>query len=94
MVDEAHSIGVLGATGRGICEAQGVAPGDVEITMGTLSKSLCSCGGFVAGSEALIDILRYLAPGFVYSVGRSTLRAQSPEGSPEGEPLPLDFRWA
>ena len=40
--------------------------------MGTLSKSLCSCGGFVAGSEALTDLLRYKAPGFVYSVGLST----------------------
>jgi 7-keto-8-aminopelargonate synthetase-like enzyme len=71
MVDEAHSIGVLGATGRGICEEQGVDPRQIEVIMGTLSKSFCSCGGFVAGSEALIDLMRYRAPGFVYSVGLS-----------------------
>lgn len=72
MVDEAHSIGVLGATGRGICEEQGVDPNRIEIIMGTLSKSFCSCGGFVTGSEALIDLMRYKAPGFVFSVGLST----------------------
>ena len=71
MVDEAHSLGVLGATGRGLCEEQGVSPSDVDVIMGTLSKSFCSCGGFVAGSEALIDLMRYRAPGFVYSVGLS-----------------------
>ena len=71
MVDEAHSAGVLGASGRGICEAQGVAPSRIEVIMGTLSKSFCSCGGFVAGSTALVDLMRYRAPGFVYSVGLS-----------------------
>ena len=39
--------------------------------MGTLSKSFCSCGGFVAGSKELVDLMRYKAPGFVYSVGLS-----------------------
>lgn len=71
MVDEAHSLGVLGATGRGIREETGLPPEAVDITMGTLSKSLCSAGGFVAGSRELIDLLRYQAPGFVYSVGLS-----------------------
>jgi 8-amino-7-oxononanoate synthase len=69
MVDEAHSIGVLGATGRGITEHAGVAGGRVEILMGTLSKSLASCGGYIAGSAALVDYLKYTSPGFVYSVG-------------------------
>ncbi|MBV1868831.1 MAG: aminotransferase class I/II-fold pyridoxal phosphate-dependent enzyme [Marinosulfonomonas sp.] len=72
LVDEAHSIGVLGKTGRGICEEQGVNPAQVEMIMGTLSKTFCSCGGFVAGSEPLIDLLRFKAPGFVYSVGLSS----------------------
>jgi 7-keto-8-aminopelargonate synthetase-like enzyme len=71
MLDEAHSLGVLGATGSGICEEAGVPVGDVDILMGTLSKTLCSAGGFVAGSRVLIDLLRYQAPGFVYSVGLS-----------------------
>ena len=69
MVDEAHSAGVLGKTGRGVAEEQGVDPAQVEIWMGTLSKTLASTGGYIAGSQALIDILRAGAPGFVYSVG-------------------------
>ncbi|MEL6264132.1 MAG: aminotransferase class I/II-fold pyridoxal phosphate-dependent enzyme [Pseudomonadota bacterium] len=69
MVDDAHGLGVLGATGRGIAEAAGIDPAQVDIWMGTLSKSLVACGGYIAGSAALIDILRYRAPGFVFSVG-------------------------
>jgi 8-amino-7-oxononanoate synthase len=69
MVDEAHSVGVLGSTGRGIAQEQGIDPSHVEIWMGTLSKTLASTGGYIAGSQALIDILRAGAPGFVYSVG-------------------------
>jgi 8-amino-7-oxononanoate synthase len=69
MVDEAHSLGVLGERGKGIREHCGL-PGDaVDIWMGTLSKTLAGCGGFIAGSQPLIDILRHLAPGFLYSVG-------------------------
>lgn len=71
MVDEAHSLGVLGATGRGIAEEQNVPPTDVDIWMGTLSKSLAATGGYIAGSKALIEILKYTTPGFVYSVGLS-----------------------
>jgi 7-keto-8-aminopelargonate synthetase-like enzyme len=71
MVDEAHSLGVLGATGRGLAEHWGVDPAGVDIWMGTLSKTLCGCGGYVAGSRDLIEYLRYSAPGFVYSVGMS-----------------------
>ena len=69
MVDEAHSIGVLGRTGRGIGEHFGVDPRDVDLWMGTLSKAMGSCGGYIAGSRALVDYLRHTAPGFVYSVG-------------------------
>src|SRR4029079_8134411 len=69
MVDEAHSVGVLGATGRGIAEEQEIDPSDVEIWMGTLSKALCAAGGYIAGSAALIQVLKYNVPGFVFSVG-------------------------
>jgi 8-amino-7-oxononanoate synthase len=68
MVDEAHSVGVLGRTGRGIAEEQGIDPKQVEIWMGTLSKAMASTGGYIAGSRALIDLLRTSASGFVYSV--------------------------
>jgi 8-amino-7-oxononanoate synthase len=71
MVDEAHSLGVLGRTGRGIFEEQGVDPGEVDLWMGTLSKTLSACGGYVAGAKSLIDHLRGAAPGFIYSVGMS-----------------------
>jgi len=69
MVDEAHALGVLGATGRGSGEHFGLKPGDVDIWMGTLSKTLCGCGGFVAGCFELIELLKLTAAGFVFSVG-------------------------
>ncbi|MGH7655653.1 MAG: aminotransferase class I/II-fold pyridoxal phosphate-dependent enzyme [Gemmatimonadaceae bacterium] len=75
MVDEAHSLGVLGATGRGLAEHAGVNPRRVEIWMGTLSKSLGSVGGYIAGSAALVKYLKYTAPGFVYSVGMAPANA-------------------
>ena len=71
LVDEAHSLGTIGATGRGIGEYWGVARSDVDLWMGTLSKSLASCGGYIAGSTELVEYLKYTAPGFVYSVGLS-----------------------
>lgn len=71
MVDEAHSIGVMGAQGRGIGEFFGIDSRDVDIWMGTLSKTLAGCGGYIAGCNALIEHLKFAAPGFLYSVGMS-----------------------
>ncbi|MFK7892559.1 MAG: aminotransferase class I/II-fold pyridoxal phosphate-dependent enzyme [Granulosicoccus sp.] len=71
MIDEAHSAGTMGATGRGIGEHFDIDPKDVDIWMGTLSKSFASCGGYIAGSTALVEQLKYLSSGFVYSVGLS-----------------------
>ncbi|WP_291991772.1 aminotransferase class I/II-fold pyridoxal phosphate-dependent enzyme [Candidatus Accumulibacter sp. ACC003] len=71
MVDEAHSFGVMGATGLGIREHFGLTGRDVDIWMGTLSKALAGCGGYIAGEAALIEHLKFLAPGFLYSVGMS-----------------------
>jgi 8-amino-7-oxononanoate synthase len=71
LVDEAHSIGTMGPHGRGIGEHFQVDPADVDLWMGTLSKSLGACGGFIAGCREIIDYLKYTAPGFVYSVGLS-----------------------
>ena len=71
MVDEAHGLGVLGAHGKGLAEHFGVEGREVDIWMGTLSKTLASCGGYIAGSRVLVDILKFAAPGFVYSVGIS-----------------------
>jgi len=69
MVDEAHSLGVMGARGHGIGEHFGVNGADVDIWMGTLSKTLAGCGGYIAGETALVEHLKFLAPGFLYSVG-------------------------
>ncbi|BGE85892.1 MULTISPECIES: aminotransferase class I/II-fold pyridoxal phosphate-dependent enzyme [Methylosinus] len=71
MVDEAHSLGVLGETGRGLAELQGVDPGRLDLVVGTMSKTLASCGGFVCARKPVIDWFRYTLPGFVYSVGLS-----------------------
>jgi 8-amino-7-oxononanoate synthase len=71
MIDEAHSFGVLGERGFGIGEHFAVAAADVDIWMGTLSKALASCGGYIAGSRALVQYLKYTTPGFLYSVGLS-----------------------
>jgi 7-keto-8-aminopelargonate synthetase-like enzyme len=70
-VDEAHSLGTMGKTGRGLGEHAGIAASAVDVWMGTLSKSLASCGGYIAGSAELVEYLKYTAPGFVYSVGIS-----------------------
>jgi 8-amino-7-oxononanoate synthase len=69
MVDDAHALGVLGRRGHGSAEHAGVDPRDVDIWMGTLSKALVSCGGYIAGGKALIDYLKRRVPGFVFSVG-------------------------
>ena len=69
LVDEAHSFGVLGATGRGAHEYFGIDAHEVDMWMSTLSKSMCGCGGFIAGSSELVEFLRYGSPGFVFSVG-------------------------
>jgi 8-amino-7-oxononanoate synthase len=69
MVDEAHALGVLGARGFGTADHFGIDPSEIDIWMGTLSKSLVSCGGYIAGRKDLIQYLKLMAPGFVFSVG-------------------------
>ena len=69
MIDAAHDLGVLGARGLGVFEHFGVDPRRVDVWMGTLSKTLAACGGYIAGSSPLVEYLKYSAGGFVYSVG-------------------------
>ena len=71
MVDEAHSSCVIGKTGGGVDEYFDLLPDDIDIKMGTLSKGLGACGGYLAGNKCLIDYLRYSLPGFMFSVGIS-----------------------
>jgi 7-keto-8-aminopelargonate synthetase-like enzyme len=70
-IDEAHSLGTMGAHGRGICEHFGVDPRDGDIWMGTISKSLGSLGGYIAGAEILVQYLKYTTPSFVFATGPS-----------------------
>lgn len=83
MVDEAHALGVLGERGRGTFEHFGIDPAEVDIWMGTLSKTTASCGGYVAGSKALITVLKGYAGGFVYSVGMAPTLAAAARASLE-----------
>ncbi|MER6871016.1 aminotransferase class I/II-fold pyridoxal phosphate-dependent enzyme [Amycolatopsis sp. NPDC000673] len=69
MVDEAHSIGTMGPRGAGVGDHFAVDRAGVDLWMGTLSKSLAGCGGYLAGSAKTVRWLRYSLPGFVYSVG-------------------------
>jgi 8-amino-7-oxononanoate synthase len=66
MVDEAHGVGVLGERGAGACELFGLEDA-VDLRMGTFSKSLASCGGFIAGSEDVIEYLRIASRSFIFS---------------------------
>ncbi|MFI5025535.1 MAG: aminotransferase class I/II-fold pyridoxal phosphate-dependent enzyme [Solirubrobacterales bacterium] len=66
MVDEAHAVGVLGARGAGTCELFGLED-RVDLRMGTFSKSLASCGGFIAGSAEVIEFLRISSRPFIFT---------------------------
>jgi len=69
LVDEAHSFGVMGATGRGLAEELGVEQ-DVDIILGTFSKSLASIGGFAVGAKAM-DVLRYSSRPYIFTASPS-----------------------
>ena len=66
MVDEAHGVGVLGERGAGACELFDVED-EVDLRMGTFSKSLASCGGFIAGPHDVIDFLRVQSRSFMFT---------------------------
>lgn len=75
MIDEAHSIGTMGPTGRGMSEYWGVDPRRVDLWMGTISKALGSVGGYIAASREVVEYLKYTAPTFVFSGGLSPANA-------------------
>jgi 8-amino-7-oxononanoate synthase len=92
MVDEAHGVGVLGERGAGACEALGVED-RVDLRMGTFSKSLASCGGFIAGPHDVIDFLRVQSRAFMFTASAvpaaigAALAALRIVRSPEGPEL-------
>jgi 8-amino-7-oxononanoate synthase len=92
MVDEAHGVGALGARGAGACEAFGVEE-EVDLRMGTFSKSIASCGGFIAGPAEVIDFLRVQSRAFLFTAAAvpaaigAALAAVRICRSPEGREL-------
>jgi 8-amino-7-oxononanoate synthase len=92
MVDEAHGAGVLGARGAGTAELLGVE-GAADLRMGTFSKSLASCGGFVAGSAEVIEFLRIASRSFLFTASAvpaavgAALAALRVLRGPDGPPL-------
>ena len=70
MVDEAHGIGVFGKQGRGTCDHFGVAK-DVDLIMGTFSKSFASIGGFIAADESIINYLRHHSRSYIFSASNT-----------------------
>src|SRR6266487_907677 len=66
-VDEAHSIGALGPRGRGVCDYFGVDPNDVDILMGTFTKSFGAAGGYIAANSEIIDFLRLHSHAPIYA---------------------------
>jgi len=69
LLNEAHSFGTVGPTGRGLCEHLSADPKAVDLHVGVLSNALGSCGGYVAGCDEVVEYLKYTAPGFVFSAG-------------------------
>lgn len=89
MVDEAHSVGVLGKTGRGI-EEHFDMEGVIDIKMGTLSKTIPSVGGYVAGNKELIDYLRHASRAYIFSAALPPAQAAASKAAFE---VILDEPW-
>jgi 7-keto-8-aminopelargonate synthetase-like enzyme len=89
MVDEAHSLGVLGKTGRGIEEHFGM-PGTIDIKMGTLSKTIPSVGGYIAGRQELIKFLRHASRAYIFSAALPPAQAAAARAAFE---VILDEPW-
>jgi len=75
-LDEAHSIGALGPSGRGVCEYFGIHPREVDVMMGTFTKSFGSCGGYIAGTKALVEHLRQRSHSGCYATSMSPIPCQ------------------
>lgn len=74
-LDEAHSIGAMGPSGRGLCDHAGVDPRDVDVLMGTFTKSFGSCGGYIAANREVVEYLRRSSPGSLYAASMAPAAA-------------------
>lgn len=94
-VDEAHGLGVFGKNGRGVCDHFGVTD-DVDIIMGTFSKSLASIGGFVAGDKEVINFLRHNSRSYIFqasSTPAATASARTALQILKDEPERIEALW-
>ena len=94
-VDEAHGLGVFGKNGRGVCDHFGVTD-DVDIIMGTFSKSLASIGGFVAGDKEVINYLRHNSRSYIFqasSTPAATASARTAVQILKDEPERIEALW-
>ena len=89
MIDEAHSVGVLGKTGRGIEEHFGME-GSIDFKMGTLSKTIPSVGGYIAGKKELVEFLRHASRAYIFSAAIPPAQAA---GAKEAFDVILDEPW-
>ena len=95
MVDEAHGLGVLGKQGRGVCDHFGVTK-DIDLIMGTFSKSMASIGGFIAADQIIIDSLRHTARTYIFSASNTpaaTAAALEALHIIQAEPERLEALW-
>ena len=95
MVDEAHGLGVFGRQGRGVCDHFGLTK-DVDLIMGTFSKSLASIGGFIAGNQTVIDCLRHTCRTYIFSASMtpaSTAAALEALHIIQNEPERIEALW-
>ena len=95
MVDEAHGLGVLGRQGRGTCDHFGLTK-DVDLIMGTFSKSLASIGGFIAADESIINYLRHNSRPYIFSASATpgaTAAARESLHIMQREPERLAHLW-
>jgi 8-amino-7-oxononanoate synthase len=95
MVDEAHSLGVLGRNGRGACDYFDVVS-DVDLIMGTFSKSLASIGGFIASSEPIINFLRHNSRSYTFSASSTPAATAAASAAIDimiNEPERIEHLW-
>ena len=95
MVDEAHGLGVFGRQGRGVCDHFGVTK-DIDLIMGTFSKSMASIGGFIAADQIIIDSLRHSARTYIFSASNTpaaTAAALEALHIIQAEPERLEALW-
>ncbi len=95
MVDEAHGLGVFGKQGRGTCDHFGVT-NDVDLIMGTFSKSLASIGGFIAADESIINYLRHHSRSYIFSASNTPAATAAANAALDimiNEPERIEHLW-